>query len=158
MSAASTRGDAASPVILALLACGGFIVLSAMIFLSPFVLSPNAMQNDVYMSNLFLSPPWFVLGGVLVLAGLLIARAQGRHVQWVPGLLLAGAGAVVLALLYVLVGGHYTSVGAAVNWPPYLNETMLGVTLTVAMVEFIIGGAWGTLTQSHQHGQVPART
>jgi hypothetical protein len=143
-------------VVLALLASGGFILLSAVLFLSPFVLSSYANQNDVYMGNLFLSPPWFVLGAILFLAGALIARLQRRRAPWGQGLLLAGIGGVLLALLYLLVGGHYTSVGPPSYWPPYLNETMTAVTLILAVAEFVVGWGWGARTRSHRRQQTPA--
>jgi hypothetical protein len=158
MTPASTTDHGASPIVLALLASGGFISLSAVLFLSPFVLSPYAMQNDVYMGNLFLSPPWFLLGAILFLAGLLIARLQGRGAPWKQGLLLAGIGGVLLALLYLLVGGHYSSVGPPSTWPPYLNETMMGVTLALAVGEFIVGWGWGALARSRRRQQTPAGT
>lgn len=158
MTATSTPDRAASPATLALFASGGFMMLSAMIFFSPFVLSPYAIQNDVYMSNLFLSPPLFLLGGIFVLTGLLIARLQGRGMSWGPGLLLTGVGAAFLALLYVLVGGQYSSVGPPANWPPYLNEPMMTIALTLGVMEFIIGGGWGILKQSHGRMHMPAGT
>ncbi len=97
MTPASTTDPDASPMVLALLASGGFILLSAVLFLSPFVLSPYAMQNDVYMGNLFLGPPWFLLGAILFLAGALIARLRGRRAPWRQGLLLVGVGGAVSA-------------------------------------------------------------
>ena len=44
---------------MAFVATGGFALLVGGIFLLPFVLSPYAIQNDVYMGNLFLGyPSW----------------------------------------------------------------------------------------------------
>jgi hypothetical protein len=36
-----------------------FTMLCAVVFLSPFALSPYAQQYDVYMSNFFMAPPYF---------------------------------------------------------------------------------------------------
>src|SRR5579859_5475005 len=110
MGSTSAIPRSLSPFALALLAAGGLLVLSALVFLSPFALSPNAIQNDVYMGNLFLSPPLLVVGSALCVGSSLLARAQGRSLGWWQALLLAGVGGGLVALLYGSVGGHYSSV------------------------------------------------
>jgi hypothetical protein len=143
MAPMSTPPRSVSPAALALLATGGFIVLSALIFLFPFALSPNAIQNDVYMANLFIGAPLLVIGGMLSAASFLFARGQVRLQGWRQALLLSAAGGGLLALLYVFLGGRYSSVGPPANWPPYLNEPMLGVTLGLGLAVFITGWIWG---------------
>jgi hypothetical protein len=145
MATTSTTRRSTSPVALALLATGGFTMLSAAILLSSFALSPYAIQNDVYLGNLFIGPPLLVIGSLLFVASLLIARIHGRSMAWGQGLLLALAGSSLEGLLYMLVGGHYYSVGPPSNWPPYLNESMMGITLGLGLAVFLIGWVWGAL-------------
>lgn len=162
MAATSTMQREISPVALGMLAAGGFIVLSAVIFLSPFVLSPYAIQNDVYMANLFIGPPVLVVGGVLVLIGLLVAHFQRRATAWGPALLLIVVAGGLLAVLYALAGGHYVSYGPPTSWPRYLNEPAMGLTVALSLAVFVAGWIWGW-RMGRQHrpqtpGGTPART
>lgn len=65
MVAASTTHHGASPARIALFAASGFVMLCALVFLSPFAVSSGAAQNDVYMANLFIGLPVFVIGSFL---------------------------------------------------------------------------------------------
>ncbi len=211
MTAMSTTRYSVSPATLAAFAAGGFTMLTALIFLSPFALSPYAGQNDVYMGNLLLSPLLFLVGsvlfivslaglglspqitvllavadlvppllilylpgsmlgasmrlgpyaivflallfeaGLLIILGLVIARAHGWQQAWLEGLLLVGAGSGLMALVYVLFGGRYHSVGPnAPDWPPYLTMPVLGVALGLGLAIFVIGWAWGKMTARRQ--------
>jgi hypothetical protein len=50
----------------------------------------------------------------------------------------------LIAVAYAPLGGHYRSYGSvAVNWPPYLNEPLMGLTLVVGLVVFVVGWFWG---------------
>lgn len=157
MDATSTTRHGVSPMALALLATGGFIVLSAVIFLSPFVLSPYAIQNDVYMTNLFIGPLVLLVGGALVLISLLVAYLRRRVIAWRQALLLTVVTGGLLAALYALAGGHYVSYGGiATSWPPYLNEPVIGLTVVLALMVFIAGWVWGW--QMGQQGRQRLRT
>jgi len=129
----------------ALLALGGYFVLAGGIFYLPFALSPNAIQNDVYMTNLFLAPV-FVLGGVLLLlVGLaLFARSpEPQRGRWMRALPPALVGAGVTAVAAFLVGGRYESFPpGSVYWPPYLNGWLLAVTAAVAVGVAVAGWGW----------------
>jgi hypothetical protein len=58
---------------MAFVATGGFTLFGVgRIFLLPFALSPYAIQNDVYMGNLFLGYPLPALGFASTVVGLLI--------------------------------------------------------------------------------------
>ncbi len=70
MLTASATRDSGFSASLALYATSAFIILSGLIFLSPFALSANAQQNDVYMGNLFIGVPVFLIGCVLFIASL----------------------------------------------------------------------------------------
>lgn len=143
MATTSMTRRGVSPVVLASLATGGYLVLAALIVLSPFVLSPYAIQNDVYMGNLFIGPPLLVIGGILCVVSLLLIRARKWAVAWGAGVVLAVTGSGLLALLYAPFGGHYVSVGPPASWPPYLNEPMMVVTLALGLAVFGLGWAWG---------------
>jgi hypothetical protein len=121
----------------ALFATGGYLMLGAAPVLSAFVVSLYAIPNDVYMGNLFVGPPLLLIGSVLLLASLLVARSQGRVMAWGQGLL-AMASSGVLTLLYIVIGGHYVSVGPFPNGPLYLDELMMGVTLALSLAVFIM--------------------
>jgi hypothetical protein len=114
-----------------------------LIVLSRFALSLYAIQNDVYMGNLFIGVPLLVVGGILVLASAVVARLQAREVSWTAGLVLAAVAGGLLALLYALFGGHYVSVGPPPNWPPYLNGTMMIVIPVLDLAVFGAGWVWG---------------
>jgi hypothetical protein len=150
MSTTSAISRSISPLALGLFAAGSFFALSALVFLSPFVLSSNAIQNDVYMSNLFLSPPLLAIGGALCLGSWLIAKGLGRLLGWWEAVVLAVVGGGMLAVLYNPVGGHYSSFGPnLVNWPPYLNGPMLGVEVGLGLAVFLAGLLWGQAMARH---------
>jgi hypothetical protein len=85
------------------------------------------------------------IGTVLLIASLITTGLQRRSMAWAHGLLLAAVGSGALALHYVVVGGHYVSVGPPASWPPYLNEPMMAVTLGLGLAVFIAGWVWGDL-------------
>ncbi len=130
------------------LALGAFMLLASGEFLFPFVFSPNSIQNDVYMANLFLAPPIALLGLILLVAGVITgvrtAHMRGQRWQWRRPLLIAVLGAAVVAVASPLVGGHYESYPpGAVNWPPYLNEWLLIFAAVVGVAVAVAGWFWG---------------
>ncbi len=183
----------------ALFALAVFTMLSAVVFLSPFALSPYVQQNDVYMGNPFSAPLNLLLGRFMflvalailglrtILAGLLAlvsllaagsfdlsasglpysvyayvstggvtlllvvsyvaAERRGLLGLWSRGTLPALLGTGVLAALYILFGGHYTSLGDNnVSWPPYLTTPVIGATVALAGAVFLIGWLWAERT------------
>jgi hypothetical protein len=133
----------------ALLATGGFALLAGAVFLLPFALSAYAIQNDVYMSNLFLAPLFILAGGIAVVVGLVLLlrshaprRDTGR--AGMRALLLAALGAGAVAAASFLFGGRYESAGAvAISWPPYLNLPLLAFALAAGIVVGVLGWIWG---------------
>ena len=141
---ASTRARLAA----AILALGGFALLTSGEFLFPFAFSPYAIQNDVYMANLFLTPPIALLGFILLVAGVIggvrTAHLRGQRWQWLRPLAIAALGAAVVAIASPLVGGHYESFPPGlVNWPPYLNEWLLIFAAVVGVAVAVAGWFWG---------------
>ncbi|HZC05890.1 MAG TPA: hypothetical protein VE338_09625 [Ktedonobacterales bacterium] len=131
-----------------LVALGEFALLTSAVWLSPFAFSPYAIQNDVYMANMFLAPPTALVGVVAAGVGVIfVLRAPERRrigLVWVRALLIAAVGAGALALVYELFGGQYHSVGPEpINWPPYLNEVMLSLTPLVGLLVLLAGWWWG---------------
>jgi hypothetical protein len=152
LHAPSPSGPGFPPLLLRLIAgfvaLGAFTLLAAGVFLSPFALSPNAIQNDVYMTNIFLGPLFALVGvGCLLIGGLLSlwrSRTPGLSRLWLRALALAVGGAVVVAVAYALFGGRFYSVHAdSFYWPPYLNGVMLGVAALMALATFLGGWFWG---------------
>lgn len=190
-----TPGRQTSAVMSALFMSGAFTMFSAIVLYSPFVISPYAQQNDVYMGNLFIAPIVFLLGSVafligqtglglrailaallalvsllaigvfafgnlavpipfypaimvadtllLLIVGFLVASIHGTLKLWSRGMVVAFLGAGALVLLYILFGGHYTSLGDhPVSWPPYLTAPILGVAAGIAGIIFLIGWLW----------------
>lgn len=195
MATTSSSGRRAQAMASSLSALATFTLLSAVVFLSPFALSPYAQQNDVYMGNFFIAPLVFLLGSFIflvslammgldtLLAGLLafisllaagsfalsasglpysiytyvvtgdvilllvvgyvIAEKHSLLALWRRGTLLALLGTGILTVLYILFGGHYTSLGGSpLNWPPYLTAPILGVTAGLAGAIFLLGWLW----------------
>jgi hypothetical protein len=198
-----------TPIGFALFVVGGYVMLSALIFLFPFVASPYAQQNDVYMGNLFLGAPIFLLGSLLFvislaslglrarLAALLalinllpvvmfwlggnllpiliyiyiagayafvllllswsVARRNNQLSPWRRGLMLALLATGILALFYILFGGHYVSVGdASFYWPPYLTLTIAIIAGVLALVIFVTGWIWATVWPRQETPSVPS--
>lgn len=136
-----------SRLIVGFAALGGFAVLVSGELFLPFALSQYAIQNDVYMSNLFLGPVFAFIGVVgLFIGGLLSLRQSGAYRLgrlWLRALALAVVGAGVVAIAALLFGGHYESYPpGAVFWPPYLNEALLAFALVVALLVFLGGLVW----------------
>lgn len=132
----------------AVLALGAFALVTSALFLFPFAYSPYAIQNDVYMANLFLAPPIALGGLILLVAGAIgvsrSAHASGRRWLWRRPLVIAALGAAVVAALSPLVGGRYESYPpGAVYWPPYLNGWLLIVTALVGVAVAVAGWLWG---------------
>lgn len=126
-----------------------FLLFVGVVFFLPFFLSPSAIQNDVYMSNLFLAPPFAAGGLVLLFVGLVLflrsaaaQRMRGRGL-WARTMLLALLGAGIVAVASFLVGGHYESFPpGSVYWPPYLNGWELAVTAVVGAAVTVAGWLW----------------
>jgi hypothetical protein len=56
---------------------------------------------------------------------------------------LAGAGAVIVAVGYLVFGGRFYAFGETVSHlPPYLNRTVLTFSGVVAVVVFALGWVW----------------
>jgi len=130
------------------LALGGYLLLTGALFLSPFLLSQNAIANDVFMANLFIAPVYVVLGILLFLGGLLGARGNWRtgwgSSPW-QALLLALAGGGVLLLVYALSGSRYYAFGETVSsLPPYLNLPVFLVSLALGAAIFLLGWLWSS--------------
>jgi hypothetical protein len=90
MASSSLPGRTFSPASIALFAASGFVMLSGLVFLAPFAMGPYAQQNDVYMGNLFMGLPIFVLGSLVFVASL-------------AGLGLSKGMAGLLALVWILL-------------------------------------------------------
>ncbi len=149
---AAHRGP--SRLAVASLAMGGYLLLAGIVFQSPFLRASRAIQNDVFLTNLFIAPLYCVLGGLLLLAGLLGARGHWRRGRgsalWRP-LLLAVAGAGVLLLVYYLFGSRYYAYQeTSSSLPPYLNVPVLVASLALGVVIFLAGWVWsGRSSLSH---------
>jgi hypothetical protein len=122
MASSSLPGRRVSPMMLALFATSGLVMLSGLVFLAPFVMGPYVQQNDVYMGNLFIGLPIFVLGSLLFAASLVgFGLSEG-----VAGLLALGC--LLPAVAFWLdfsrleiavcsyVAGAYAAVLLAVSW------------------------------------------
>jgi hypothetical protein len=146
--------SAASPASAALIAVGAYAILVGAVFLLPFALSSYSIQNDVYMTNFFLSPLFFLFGAFCILIGL-VAMRRSRTVRdaalqagW-HAALLAILGAVTITGATFLVGGQYESFGdTPIYWPPYLNISLLLFTLALGVIVGFIGALWRTRTMA----------
>ncbi|HEX8997822.1 MAG TPA: hypothetical protein VF812_17470 [Ktedonobacterales bacterium] len=141
----------------ALLSLGIFAVLAGGLFLLPFVVTSYAIQNDVYMTNLFLSPVFVAVGVVCALIGMVVMRVSSRAGSLprlaLRPLALAVVGLGVVAVASALFGGRYESFPAgSVYWPPYLNAPLLVVALIVGMGALIAGWLVGWSPTGDQAG------
>ncbi|HET9111791.1 MAG TPA: hypothetical protein VFN78_13260 [Ktedonobacterales bacterium] len=130
-----------------LIALGEFALLVSAVFLTPFVVNQYAIQNDVYMSNLFLSPPIAMIGVLCAGVGtLLVLRSPQRRrigLIWLRALLVAAIGAGLITLAYELVGGHYHPFSETpFIWPPYLNGVTLGLVALAGLLALLAGWRW----------------
>lgn len=142
----------------ALITLGVYAALVCVIYLSPFALTSYAIQNDVYLGNLFLSVPLAVAGVVCMASGWVIVLRARRKLSMElsaglvvsRALLVALAGAVVLGVVYALFGGQYHSFGpTSIFWPPYLNEAVLVATLLVGLATLMASLWWSTRDARH---------
>lgn len=119
----------------ALLAVSGYIALLSMVFMTPFLLSARAQQNDVFMANLLLSPILYVIGSTAVIAGL---HALGLR-RSLTGLLALG-NLAVLVLAAWLIGSISQNGIRALAIGILVSAGMLLVVSTV-----VVGGlhTWG---------------
>lgn len=148
-AASEASGDARAGA--ALITLGAYAALVCVIYLSPFALTDYAIQNDVYMGNLFLSVPLAVAGVVCMTLGWFIAvRARRRQRMALSmgqvatrALLVALAGAGALGVVYALFGGQYHSFGPTpISWPPYLSDAVLVATLLVGLATLLASLWW----------------
>lgn len=135
------------------LTVGVYIVLVGLIFLSPFALNSTAIQNDVYMTNLFLSPPIIILGAICLIIGWIglqravnAGRASGIGMR---PMIIATLGAVVMAAGYLAFGGQFMFASGDVEWPPYMNDMSIVVALVVGALVLVAALFWG-LTRGEQ--------
>lgn len=154
MNPQSDPGSRATPprsvrLSIAMVTLSVFLMCVGVVFYLPFFLSPNAIQNDVYMSNLFLAPPFAAGGLVLLFVGsmLFLRSAEARRMRgrglWARAMLLALAGAGVVTGASFLVGGRYESFPpGSVYWPPYLNGWLLAVTAVVGVGVTVAAWLW----------------
>lgn len=124
-----------------LLAAGVYVILSGIVFLSPLVLNSTAIQNDVYMTNLFLAPPIIVLGAICLLAGWIgmwreVHAGRANRIGKRP-VIIAALGAVVMLALYLAFGGHYSDAYGVISWPPYMNGASLVIMLIVGVLVLV---------------------
>lgn len=137
-----------------LIALGEFALLASVVFLAPFVVSRYAIQNDVYMTNLFLSPLIAMTGALCAGIGtFLVLRSPERRrigLIWMRALLVAALGAGLITLIYELFGGHYQSFGETpLSWPPYLNAVTLGISSLAGLLALLAGWWWAANGFSH---------
>jgi hypothetical protein len=153
----ATDGAGSARAGAALIALGAFAALVCLIYLSPFALSSYAIQNDVYMGNLFISAPLAVGAIICLVAGWLMAlRAPGRQLRdpsmgMLAGraLLVALGGALLVAIAYAPLGGQYHSFGPTpIAWPPYLNAAVMAVTLLVGLAVLLVSLWWSASTRA----------
>jgi hypothetical protein len=131
MNTKPTSGQRAQVMASALFATAMFLMLSAVVFLTPFVVSPYAQQNDVYMGNLFLAPLIFLLGSILLLISL---AALG----------LRTISASALAIVALLVAGSCALSTAGLSFSVYAYLIMAAVVLFL-LIGFAIAQAHGWL-------------
>lgn len=145
--------------IIATLALSVFLLLTGGVLLLPFALSSNAIQNDVYMSNLFLAPLFVVASVALLLVSVWrifrIPAERRARLPWARALLIAVVGAGAVAGASFLVGGQYASIPAgAVYWPPYLNGWLLAVIALVGVAVAVVGWLWGAGEALGERGRI----
>lgn len=145
--------------IIATLALSVFLLLTGGVLLLPFALSSNAIQNDVYMSNLFLAPLFVVASVALLLVSIWrifrIPAERRARLPWARALLIAVVGAGAVAGASFLVGGQYASIPAgAVYWPPYLNGWLLAVIALVGVAVAVVGWLWGAGEALGERGRI----
>jgi hypothetical protein len=129
----------------AYLALGSYALLVAGVYLSPFLLSPRARQNGVFLSNLFLGSLCGLLGAVVFLIGVSLTLLRLPGWVWGRALLLAGAGAAVVTAGYAVFGSRYYAFGeTASHLPPYLNGPVLVLSGVLGVLVFVLGWVWST--------------
>ena len=101
------------------------------------------LQPPWSVNNLFLGPLCGLLGVALLLIGLGVARLRTPPWVWGRALVLAGAGAGLVSVGYVVFGGRYYAFGeTASHLPPYLNGPVLALSGLVGVVVAVLGWAW----------------
>ena len=109
--------------VMVLLATGSALMMMGAVFLAPFLLDPRVQQNDVFLTNLFVGPPFFVAGSALF-----IASAARLGIAALP----LAACWLINALLTSGVGWAAGAAGADVI-PLYAAATVLDVLLLIAV-------------------------
>jgi hypothetical protein len=70
MAANPVGHSGVSRTMVGLLAAGSYAGLVGVVFLSPFLISANASANDVFLSNLFVGPLYYLVGSTLLIVSL----------------------------------------------------------------------------------------
>ena len=126
---------------LAVIASGCYLLLAGVLFYTPFLLPYGVGSNDVFMGNLFLSPLYMGMGILMALIGALAAGRAQRRERLIRAVVLAGAGAVILSLLYLLFGQRYHDAFGNAS-PPYLEPLTMGFALVAGIGVWLGGRIW----------------
>jgi hypothetical protein len=119
-------------------ALGGYVLLVAFQLLAVFWLSNRAIQNDVFMPNLFLGTLAALAGLVLLVVSILtgIGRSDMRDRSALIALLVAIMGATLFGVYYWIFGNRFYAFGETVSsLPPYygLQEALVSLALGLAV-------------------------
>lgn len=137
----------------AMLAIGGYVTGLGTVFMSPFLVSARAQQNDVFMTNLFFGPPIFLVGSTVLIIGfhelglrrsLVSALAVGNPlVVWLISWLASNTGfdgiraiaASILADTCFLIMGSMLLAGMHHRWGTWGRAALLAAS-GIAVVTF----------------------
>lgn len=111
-----------------LLAIGGYGAILGVVFMTPFLLNARAQENDVFMTNLYLSPLFFLSGSTLLILGL--DRLGLRHS-------LTGALAIgnpIILLLATWLAGKFVLDGIRAIAVGILVDALLLAAMTILIV------------------------
>ncbi len=130
-----------------LLAVGVYIILVGVVFWSPFALNSTAIQNDMYMTNLFLAPAIIALGVICLLVGWIgmqraVNAGRAREI-WRRPVIIAALGAAVMIVGYLAFGGHYVFASGEIQWPPYMNGASMVIALVIGILVLVAASIWG---------------
>lgn len=131
------RGDV-SRYTTALLAVGAFMMFAGVAFVAPFLLSARAQENDVFLTNLFFAPVYYLIGSTLLI---LCFIALGLARRFAIILAIANPLGVIGSLWLVSIGG-VTGYGALTVTLAVDAALLLGVSLLIALRSRHLG-IWG---------------